>query len=180
MGNPTQNEGKPDGYWHGRITISFIPLGFLLGLVVAAIFGLYKPEITPNIVACGLVCAFGTLCGLILEPDLDQIIISSSEMRVINSFQPISWIYGGWWVGHWLSYAKAIPHRSPLSHWPVLGTTIRVAWFLCWPGWLLAYYLLKDYQPSFTINPILLLCWYLGLVVSDIGHFGRDKWKWQW
>jgi uncharacterized metal-binding protein len=39
----------------------------------------------------------------------------------------------------WIPYQRLIPHRSPLSHTPVLGSVFRLAYLAAWlsPLWLL-------------------------------------------
>lgn len=67
----------------------------------------------------------GALAGLMLTPDLDVSggSISHQHARKI----------GGWWLGLiwaiiWTPYSFFIPHRSPLSHFPLLGTAIRLTY----------------------------------------------------
>ena len=53
--------------------------------------------------------------GLMFGPDLDL------QSRPYNRWGPFRFI--------WKPYQVAMPHRSTLSHGPVLGTAIRVAYF---------------------------------------------------
>ena len=75
-----------------------------------------------------IIGGLGCLTGLIIDPDLDIENITRSEWQVIKRF----WIFGMLWVVFWYPYARAIPHRSPLSHWPLLGTAGRVLYLLLW------------------------------------------------
>ncbi len=65
------------------------------------------------------------LGGLYLSPDLD--LVSKPYKR---------W---GWLRWIWIPYQKVIPHRSPLSHAPVLGSTIRLLYLaaLLLPLWVI-------------------------------------------
>ncbi|MBD1804067.1 metal-binding protein [Microcoleus sp. FACHB-SPT15] len=65
------------------------------------------------------------LGGLYLSPDLD--LVSKPYKR---------W---GWLRWIWIPYQKYIPHRSPLSHAPLLGSTIRLLYFsaLLLPFWFI-------------------------------------------
>ncbi len=65
------------------------------------------------------------LGGYLLSPDLD---IRSHVFKRWGVLRVI-----------WLPYQKAIPHRSPLSHAPVVGSVIRLLYLAAWltPFWLL-------------------------------------------
>lgn len=69
----------------------------------------------------GLLFAGGYLLGNSVEPDMDQISITGSEGRMLKRFG----IFGIMWVAYWLPYAYIMPHRSTLSHFPLLSTAIR-------------------------------------------------------
>jgi uncharacterized metal-binding protein len=67
----------------------------------------------------GIIAASAHLLGgLYLSPDLD--LVSRPYKR---------W---GWLRWIWIPYQKCIPHRSPLSHAPVLGSLIRLAYLSLW------------------------------------------------
>ena len=67
----------------------------------------------------GIIAASAHLLGgLYLCPDLD--LVSRPYKR---------W---GWLRWIWIPYQKFIPHRSPLSHAPVLGSVIRLAYLSLW------------------------------------------------
>ena len=67
----------------------------------------------------GIIAASAHLLGgLYLSPDLD--LVSRPYKR---------W---GWLRWIWIPYQKFIPHRSPLSHAPVLGSVIRLAYLSLW------------------------------------------------
>lgn len=129
-----------------------------LGAVAAA---------TDNTLA-GVACSAGCLAGIFLTPDLDQQTLSHSEHLLVR------WTFGlGYgWVLLWYPYARLIPHRSPLSHFPILGTLGRLlylAFWLCLPalwGW-----------KWFTLPTHLDALWLWaagGLALSDLGHYVFD------
>ncbi len=64
------------------------------------------------------------LGGYLLSPDLDT---GSRPFKRWGILRVI-----------WLPYQKAIPHRSPLSHAPVVGSTIRLLYLAAWlsPLWV--------------------------------------------
>lgn len=115
----------------------------------------------------GLACAAGCIAGIPLTPDLDQETISSSEYSIIKWTMGLGFL----WAMLWYPYARLLKHRSPLSHWPLLGTAgrlfylglfVAVAMALGWtlPQW-----------------PLDLIGWGIGgLVLSDTAHWLLD-WK---
>jgi uncharacterized metal-binding protein len=78
------------------------------------------------------------------------------------------------WTWLWYPYARAIPHRSPWSHWPILGTVMRLA-YLSIP--IIAVMALChariDWAVFWDWLPAILAA-VAGLGVSDFGHFVLD------
>jgi uncharacterized metal-binding protein len=101
----------PSGRTHDRITLWTLPL--VGGLTLAAT---RNPTLTLG------VCAGYLFGGLMLGPDLDT-----------HSIHYKRW---GWLRWIWLPYRGNIRHRSPWSHAPVTGTTVRVIYLLAWLGFL--------------------------------------------
>ena len=86
------------------------------------------------------------LGGLWLSPDLDV------RSRALQRWGALRWI---WWP-----YQRLVPHRSLLSHGPLIGTTLRLTWVL----------------------GLLLLTWFalallLGQAVTDPGEAWPDVLK---
>lgn len=97
----------PAGRIHDRITLWCLP-----ALVVTSLLRTNSTTLT-------LAVATGFLLGgLLLGPDLDT-----------RSIHYQRW---GWFRWIWLPYRHYIRHRSPLSHGPLLGTTVRVGYVLVW------------------------------------------------
>lgn len=113
--------------------------------------------------------AIGCATGLIIDPDLDLDDITRSEWQMIKRL----WIVGMLWVALWYPYAWLIPHRSPLSHWPLLGTAGRVGYLF---GWLwLAGAIVGISVPVWAImQQPLFVVWFGGLVVADTAHWLMD------
>lgn len=165
----------PDGYYHGRITLA-LAAGSLIPAAVACATT-QRPDY--------LLVPLGILIGLILDPDLDQPMVTSSEWRVKKSLTSLIPLLGhllaGVWVGWWFAYATIMssswPKKAPrafrlvhrgLSHTPILGTLTRVLW-------ILPLYILLHELSGFTItqeHAIMLVC---GLTISDLGHYLRDS-----
>jgi uncharacterized metal-binding protein len=95
----------PSGRTHDRITIWGLPM------VVGMTFWQTRNGNLTLIVAGGFM-----LGGLMFGPDLD-----------IYSVQYQRW---GWLRWIWLPYQKSLRHRSFLSHGPVIGTTLRILYFV--------------------------------------------------
>ncbi len=127
--------------------------------------------------------AGGCLAGIIINPDLD-VRTGSHAFEVVRDTggkllgSPLSKAWRWFW---WL-YARMIPrHRHPLSHWPILGTVIRLGYLIFLPAliwWLLGFFVTLPRLPSLRINP--LVGWgVLGLALSDTLHALMD-WFWPW
>jgi uncharacterized metal-binding protein len=101
----------PSGQTHDRITIWSVPIIATSTLMVTR-----NSSIT-LLVAGGFM--FG---GLMFGPDLD-----------IYSRQFQRW---GFLRSIWLPYQKSLRHRSFLSHGPIIGTTLRVAYLMTIVGLL--------------------------------------------
>jgi len=116
-----------------------------------------------------IVGAVGCATGLIIDPDLDIESITMSEWRMIKKLS----IFGMLWAALWYPYAVLIPHRSPLSHWPILGTAGRAAYIF-----LLAKFIAVIFGVSLPIMAIInqpvFVVWFFGLAMADTAHFVMD------
>jgi len=97
--------------------------------------------------AAGVGCAL----GVVISPDLDM--VNTIRMPVIG------WIWGAYW---W-PYRKIIAHRAYISHAPIVGTLVRLAYLM--PVILIAISILP---------PGLVAAWAAGLACADIGHAVLD------
>jgi uncharacterized metal-binding protein len=116
--------------------------------------------------ALGVAVALGCYAGVWVHPDWD-----------IDKHAPL-------W--RW-PYAKAIAHRSPLSHWPVLGTLGRLAYLglLASPLWVVVE---VGLWVAGRTEPLVWVTWYElalgagavgGLMVSDALHWVWDQGWWR-
>ncbi|MEB3357821.1 MAG: metal-binding protein [Synechococcales bacterium] len=97
----------PSGRTHDRITLWSLPAVVVLSLLRTRSGGLT------------LAIAAGFLFGaLMLGPDLDTRSIHYKRWGVFR------------WI--WIPYRGSMKHRSPLSHWPIVGTVVRVTYVLVW------------------------------------------------
>lgn len=119
----------------------------------------------------------GGLVGLLVNPDLDVNNGSISQRMVRKS---AGCLPGLIWAGFWHPYALLIRHRSPLSHWPILGTVLRLTYLvlighLVWLGLHLTFGLAPiTTHTSALILPVWALPAFLGLCLSDGLHFVFD------
>lgn len=116
-----------------------------------------------------LSCATGCVLGILLTPDLDQKTLSSSENSLVRYTLGLGFL----WVMLWYPYASLIPHRSPLSHAPILGTFGRLlylALLLAIPAWIWRW----DFSQISPQTWEIAVYTVIGLAVSDFGHFVFD------
>jgi uncharacterized metal-binding protein len=124
--------------------------------------------------------AAGLFAGFIITPDEDIDGRTAEEDRIAKIpilGKPLAII----WMSFWSLYAFSIPHRHPLSHWPIIGTLFRAAYLTLW---LLALALLMGWCGGERngVAPFDWLCiwhylWPWGLMawaVQDLGHAAFD------
>ncbi|MEO0405755.1 MAG: metal-binding protein [Cyanobacteria bacterium P01_A01_bin.135] len=120
----------PSGRTHDRITLWSLPVVVFVSLLLTG-----SSALTLSVLGGFL---FG---GLMLGPDLDT--------RSIH-FRRWGWLR---WI--WVPYRNSIAHRSPLSHGPIIGTTLRVLYVLVLLGLAIA-------VGMALINELLNLTWTWG------------------
>ena len=136
----------PSGYIHDRITLWSLPI-----VVGASVFRTQNAGLT-------LAIASGFLVGgLLLGPDLDT-----------RSVHYKRW---GWLRWIWLPYRSRVKHRSPLSHGPILGTTVRVCYLLLW-------LLVLGSVVIALLNEFLGLGWTWNEVGDRISLIFTNHWPW--
>lgn len=135
----------PSGFIHDRITLWSLPVVAGLSLVRTHNAGLTLA-----------VTAGFLLGGLMLGPDLDT-----------RSVHYKRW---GWFRWIWLPYRHRIRHRSPLSHGPLIGTTIRVCYLLLWM-------LVLGCLSVSLLNELLRLGWTWNQVGDRLHHLITSNWS---
>lgn len=108
----------------------------------------------------------GGMTGLILSPDLDLV-----NRRGGGCMALIFWRALGI-EAYWQLYGK-LPHHSPLSHWPILGTLGRLAY--CAPLWAPFVWALSPY----SLNQLIFFgAFILNLMSADMIHWFLDGAPW--
>ena len=160
----------PSGQVHRKATLALAPIAGLTAAYVAGMFG--QQTGLPDGLRAGLACVLGVLMTLAVSPDLDLLESSfNSKMRHKKKFLP-------WWI-LWYPYSISIPHRHPLSHFPLLGTFIRLIYLLsvvCLGVAILLFFdvISVDFL-LYIIPPRWAILWLVtGMAVSDIAHWFMD------
>jgi uncharacterized metal-binding protein len=117
----------------------------------------------------------GNLVGILISPDLDVDAGNVSDSIIRKVSRPAQWI----WRKFWTPYSLALPHRSTLSHFPVLSTLIRLGYIVVglnlflMVGWGVSRIVGWDDSVSF----VFLWDWsfFMGLVHVDTVHWLADK-----
>ncbi len=162
----------PDGLTHASasIIISWCPWMLLFASKTSPMI----PAVTIESVT---LLSAGALAGVIISPDLDVAGRTYGKAILWRS----SCLVGALWVMLWWPYSQLVEHRSILSHWPIIGTIIRVGYMISVP--LLVWTLLASALnwPPPTATPVM--SWLLhqgrwcliGLAISDIAHWAMDE-----
>lgn len=128
-----------------------------LGSTIGMVSGAFLTG-NPDVIHLGWLVG-GSLLGNVITPDLDLI-----EARRKWSLQKIIWY----------PYGILFRHRSAFSHWPILGTVIRLA-YIGFLGFIVALILGKSGQYlDWIIDTHELQLLTIGLAIADTVHFALD------
>ncbi len=157
----------PSGTTHATISVAATPFVFYTALEATS----SVPLALCAAVGCGVV-------GILLTPDLDQETRGWAENKLLRNRNIVVAFIGGIHYAIWYPYGKLIPHRHFLSHLPVVGTALRLAYLatvILFFYWIAVAGLQWDMPlPSFDS-----VKWYVGavvygLAVSDTLHWAAD------
>lgn len=160
------------GYVHNTVSIAAAGAGFV------AMLHYGQP------VEAAMLFSAGCLAGIVLTPDLDQQTYNRIENKWRKSKNPLVAMMGLLYIMFWMPYALAIPHRSWLSHAPIIGTVLRILYILLFSSIILAVLGvavagLQDYIPLLWMwipnNFIWFAPFLYGLATSDGLHWLLDR-----
>jgi uncharacterized metal-binding protein len=133
--------------------------------LMAGVSGFYE------LIFINLGLLFGyVVLGSYIDPDLDQVGITSAEGRMMKDFK----LLGTLMVAYWVPYGWLMKHRGALSHSIILSTAIRFAYMLL-PVIVLV--LVLDLPKHLWYNDIVLGLvegMFIGLCVADALHIIAD------
>ena len=114
----------------------------------------------------------GCLAGIMVMPDMDVDNGNISDYYIRKIFRPAQWL----WRLFWTPYALLIPHRHNISHFPILGTLIRIGYVFLVLN--LINILFRSILSMFdTVSLVWIWDWsfFFGLAHVDTIHFVVDK-----
>jgi len=154
-----------------------MPSGKIHALATCIAAGAISPLIylSGQSIPNALTFAGGCIIGLLVTPDLDVRHWDTHSKTILR--RSAGSLAGALWNLIWLPYARFIPrHRHPLSHGPLQGTALRVAYLLALTAliwWLLGYVFPMPALSHLALTPAIW--WALGgLALVDVLHWGMD------
>jgi len=115
-----------------------------------------------------VVLVVGCMSGTLLSGDLD-VDQGNISLYLLRKVPVIGYFLEKLWWIYWWPYRKIIPHRSPISHWPIFSTLIREVLVL-WPYVVIC--LIFSIPVSISWNWFLVFT--IGLSISDLQHWFAD------
>lgn len=142
---------------------------FKAGYSISIPASIYLIGVNPTV---GIGWFLGYSFGRWIDPDLDQIGITSAEGRLVNEVK----IFGHILYGISSIYGSIFrhKHRSFLTHFPFISTTIRLCFLFFWLPILFYFFNwnVQWWQLYFSLG------FFLGLSQADLQHFLADMfWK---
>lgn len=95
-------------------------------LTIATALGVLAPYAVVNLHGDPYLYVAGNLAGVMLTPDHDVDGGNFTDTIIRRISPKAQWL----WRLFWTPYALVIPHRGKLSHFPVLGTLVRLGYIL--------------------------------------------------
>lgn len=144
-------------------------------LTLATLSGVVAPYLVVNLYGNEYLYAGGVVAGLLVTPDLDidKGNFSDTILRRVSLPAQLFWRVA------WTPYGKAIPHRSHLSHFPFLGTLLRIGYIFLVINIIngLAFFIMHSFGLVDTVSIAWLWDWsfFFGLCHADIIHWAVDN-----
>lgn len=155
------------GVTHATISVAAAPLAFVLALEVTG---------SPSLALCA--AAGCGLLGILLTPDLDQETTGWAENKLLRNRNLLVAMIGAAHALIWYPYAKLIPHRHFLSHFPVVGTALRLGYLFAACA-VLYWFAVEVFGWTIPLPELSLAIYYgtptvCGLALSDALHWITD------
>jgi len=150
------SSGKVHDYFTNQLKY---PVSLFLGIILYPLVGLIGSIMA--IIFCWLGCNYQRIA----TPDLDINNGFYGFFLLRKKFPILALI----WEYYWKIYALIIPHRSKLSHFPVISSLIRFIYILplLFPLWW-----------TFNIVWDWWLYFLIGIILMDLGHIILDYVYW--
>jgi uncharacterized metal-binding protein len=148
----------PSGRVHSSSTVSLAVASF--GLVF---YYTHDPKIA-------LAFSLGAASGVFLTPDLDIELQIASKIAISRTFGKV---IGKLWYIFWWPYGKLLPHRSWISHFPVISTLIRLIYLFFLPIFIILSTNTTQFGEILDFLYNIRHAIY-GLVAADTLHFIMD------
>lgn len=142
----------------GLVHQRYHALGWVVVLPTSLISCVYSPPVGTGILV-------GYALGRWVDPDLDQVGVSSAEGRIINDFKILGYVIVGYTTIYGAVFRRY--HRSFITHFPGVSTAIRLVYLFWWLYFTIN--ILYDYQIMVGIGV------WVGLTLSDLVHFIVDN-----
>jgi uncharacterized metal-binding protein len=93
-------------------------------LTLAALSGLVAPYAVVNLNGNIYSYVCGAIAGILITPDLDVDKGNIADTMIRRVSRPAQWA----WRVFWQPYGWLVPHRHFTSHFPILGTSLRIGY----------------------------------------------------
>lgn len=130
--------------------------------IVGAISGGASASPFVDMRLAAIAAAAAVLGDLLLSSDLDH----DKGCLAYRLWGPLRFI--------WYPYKEMLPHRSPISHWPILGTVGRLT-YLCGTSIIGAHFAGADMAAVLTAYWPEITAGVVGLEVANTLHFLADR-----
>lgn len=111
--------------------------------------------------ADSIAIGLGCLSGILIGPDAD---VDTGNVSLAILRDDFGSIASNLWRIAWYPYARIIPHRHFVSHFPIISTAIRVAYITIVP-----FVLMRMMQIEIAFD-WMFVYWFIGLCISDTLH----------
>lgn len=141
-------------------------------LTVATLSGVIAPYALVQLNGNPWLYAAGCITGLLITPDLDinNGNISDTFIRKVSPVVQMIWRL------FWTPYALILPHRSLFSHFPFVGTLLRLGYIFVWLNLFNLLFFLVG-RTFDTVSLVWVWNWsfFFGLCHADIIHWFADN-----